>query len=199
MAFQRSYARLQASPHWKTLEEFSLDGTRLELQFPLSVTSTVREDIRQICKYLNLNFRCIGQGSQKRIYALKMDAIRERKRAEELCETAPPVVAAYFRGVRELIPADQRIRVTALFVQHYGGEKAWSLGEQRITLEEAEERASGGASQPPAAKRRRGEDAAGEGAAEEAPAEATAEAEAEGSDSEDLEALLGKWQAVPGA
>mmetsp|Transcript_160143 Transcript_160143/g.513818 ORF Transcript_160143/g.513818 Transcript_160143/m.513818 type:complete len:180 (+) Transcript_160143:54-593(+) len=166
MAFQRSYGRLQSSPHWRTLEEFAADSTKLELAFGLRVTSTAREDIRQICKYLGLNFRCLGQGLQKKIVALKSDALRERKRAEEVTAAAPKHVGGFYRGALALLGPGHAVKVNALFVQEYVGEKAWSLGE-------------GPAPGEPAAKRPRQGDAGGGD-----------------SDSEDVEALLGRYVTI---
>ena len=97
MAYQRGWNRLQSSPHWKPLEAFSKDPLRLEFGFGTDVNSTGREDIRQICKHMGLNFRCVGDGTQKRIMALKLDQIRERKRAEELALEAPRAVAGFYR------------------------------------------------------------------------------------------------------
>uniref|UniRef100_A0A7S2H3I1 Uncharacterized protein n=1 Tax=Alexandrium andersonii TaxID=327968 RepID=A0A7S2H3I1_9DINO len=169
MAFQRTLSRLQGTPYWKPLEEFSKDESKLEHGFGTRVTSAAREDIRQICKYMGLNFRCAGNGSQKRIMALKLDLLRERARAEELCKDAPKHTSGYFKSVLRLLP-EHRNKVTALFVQHYGGEKAWSLGED-YGKKPAEEQEGGDA------KRQR--------------TEAASE-----SDDEDIEELLNRYVAV---
>ncbi|CAJ1396082.1 unnamed protein product [Effrenium voratum] len=110
--------------HW-----FKNDPFRLELGFGTDINSTGREDIRQICKHLGLNFRCVGDGTQKRIMALKLDCIRERKKAEDLALEAPRAVAGFYRGALNVLPEQEKFKVNALFVQFYGGERAWSLGE----------------------------------------------------------------------
>mmetsp|Transcript_41909 Transcript_41909/g.130458 ORF Transcript_41909/g.130458 Transcript_41909/m.130458 type:complete len:188 (+) Transcript_41909:46-609(+) len=179
MAYQRTVSRLQGTPYWKTLEDFAADASRLEHGFGLRVTSAAREDIRQICKYLGLNFRCVGEGSQKRIMALKLDLIRERARGEELCKDAPKHTSGYFKAVLRLLP-EHRAKVTALFVKHYGGEKAWSLGEEDGALK----RGPGGPGDPGGEKRQRTE---AEGGGEAPPSE---------SDSEDVEALLNRYVTV---
>eukprot|EP00927_Polykrikos_kofoidii_P010748 TRINITY_DN14541_c0_g1_i1.p1 TRINITY_DN14541_c0_g1~~TRINITY_DN14541_c0_g1_i1.p1 ORF type:complete len:198 (-),score=50.59 TRINITY_DN14541_c0_g1_i1:42-635(-) len=191
MSFQRSYGRLQASPHWRTIEEFAKDKTRLELPFGTEISSSLREDIRQICKYIGVNFRCVGQGSQKRMVVLKFDAIRERERAEELAKQAKGPVAEFFRGVIDMLP-EERVHITALFVKHYGGEKAWSLGEDEVrkgTHVDATGKAS--------SKRRRTDGsqlvATADGVDE---ANAVAGEDGGSSDSEDAEALLGRWVAA---
>mmetsp|Transcript_64373 Transcript_64373/g.178926 ORF Transcript_64373/g.178926 Transcript_64373/m.178926 type:complete len:215 (+) Transcript_64373:34-678(+) len=201
MAFQRSYSRLQSSPHWRRLETFAADNVRLELQFGTEVTSTAREDIRQICKYLNLNFRCIGQGMHKRIVALKLDALRERARAEELVKSAPDVVGSFHRAVLELLPESEHIRATALFVKHYGGEKAWSLGES----DDRPEAADGSRKRPHAEVDGRGSASASKrpgGAQADSVAadrdDAAAAAENDSDEDDDVEALLGRWVSVPG-
>eukprot|EP00931_Biecheleriopsis_adriatica_P013345 TRINITY_DN114713_c0_g1_i1.p1 TRINITY_DN114713_c0_g1~~TRINITY_DN114713_c0_g1_i1.p1 ORF type:complete len:200 (-),score=45.84 TRINITY_DN114713_c0_g1_i1:11-580(-) len=187
MAFQRGWNRLQNSPHWKPLEEFAKDPLKLEFGFGTKVNSTQREDIRQICKHMSLNFRCVGQGTQKRIVALKLDAIRERKRAEELALDAPRAAAGFYRGIMNILPEAERTKVNGLFVQFYGGERAWSLGEaynpeklaeKGIDLQELQEQV---AKEGPAQKRPRTEEQA-----------------ASESDSEDLEALLGRYSSVQG-
>mmetsp|Transcript_20624 Transcript_20624/g.30730 ORF Transcript_20624/g.30730 Transcript_20624/m.30730 type:complete len:177 (-) Transcript_20624:409-939(-) len=131
MAFQRNFGRLQSSPHWKPLEAFAADDTRLELPFGLRVNSTAREDIRQICKYLNLNFRCVGEGSQKKIIALKMDAVREKKQTEETVAAAPRHVANFYKEAMKIVGPKHAIQVNGLFVQEYLGEKAWTLHDER--------------------------------------------------------------------
>ncbi|CAK9066857.1 Peptidyl-prolyl cis-trans isomerase A [Durusdinium trenchii] len=144
MAYQRGWNRLQSSPHWKPLEKFKNDPMRLELGFGTDVNSTGREDIRQICKHMGLNFRCVGDGTQKRIMALKLDIIRERKRAEELALDAPRAVAGFYRGALNALPETEKYRINALFVQFYGGDRAWSLGEayapEALQAEEEERR-----------------------------------------------------------
>ncbi|CAE7691511.1 ppiA [Symbiodinium necroappetens] len=173
MAYQRGWNRLQNSPHWRPLEAFSKDPLRLELGFGTDVNSTGREDIRQICKHMGLNFRCVGDGTQKRIMALKLDQIRERKRAEELALEAPRAVAGFYRGTLNALPETEKFKINALFVQFYGGERAWSLGEayapEALRADEDERREK---------RRRLGEEEASE------------------SDSEDMEALLGRWATV---
>mmetsp|Transcript_4389 Transcript_4389/g.12822 ORF Transcript_4389/g.12822 Transcript_4389/m.12822 type:complete len:193 (+) Transcript_4389:50-628(+) len=181
MAFQRSYCRLQASPHWKPLEAFAADDKRLEMTFGIRVTSAAREDIRQICKYLGLNFRTLGDGSQRKIMALKLDQLREKARAEEIAKAAPKLVGGFFRSVLELIP-QHRAKVTAFFVKHYGGEKAWSLGE-----DEAKSKKRKTTFSSEGGKRQRTAEPASTGAIQE---------DSE-SDSEDIGALLGRFVSVP--
>mmetsp|Transcript_49838 Transcript_49838/g.93421 ORF Transcript_49838/g.93421 Transcript_49838/m.93421 type:complete len:200 (+) Transcript_49838:88-687(+) len=192
MAFQRSVSRLQASPHWPLLEKFKEDGTKLELKFGNRVTSTAREDIRQICKHFGLNFRCIGAGVQKHIVALKFDAIRERARAEEVAQKAPKPVEAFYKAVLGLIPEKDHILVNALFVKHYAGEKAWSLGEERLAPEALAlpRRAREEESAAPPRKKIRHDAGPPEERKEDS------DAEAPSSDSDDVEALLGRWSAV---
>ncbi|CAE8630089.1 unnamed protein product [Polarella glacialis] len=163
---------------------FAADSTKVEHSFPTSVNSTAREDIRQICKHLCLNFRCRGEGTQKRILALKLDAMRERKRAEELALSAPRAAAGFYRDALNLFPEGDRIRVNGLFVQFYGGERAWSLGEAYSPEALAAAAAGfmpGEEEAAPWKKQRVGEAVAG-------PSD---------SDSEDIEALLGRWVPVP--
>ncbi|CAE8733808.1 unnamed protein product [Polarella glacialis] len=184
MAFQRGWNKLQNSPYWKPLEAFAADSTKVEHSFPTSVNSTAREDIRQICKHLCLNFRCRGEGTQKRILALKLDAMRERKRAEELALSAPRAAAGFYRDALNLFPEGDRIRVNGLFVQFYGGERAWSLGEAYSPEALAAAAAGfmpGEEEAAPWKKQRVGEAVAG----------------LSDSDSEDIEALLGRWVPVP--
>jgi len=180
MAYQRSLSRLQASPHWRTLEKFAVDELQLEQSFGTKVTSAAREDIRQICRHFNMNFRCVGDGSQKRIVALKFDAIRERDRAKELAQAAPTPVAGFYKAVIKLLP-ESCVKVNALFVYHYGGEKAWTLGEEGAPKKAARQPS------PPPAKRQR--------LREGEPADADEDGAASSS-SEDAEALLGRWKTV---
>eukprot|EP00933_Yihiella_yeosuensis_P003889 TRINITY_DN1073_c0_g2_i2.p1 TRINITY_DN1073_c0_g2~~TRINITY_DN1073_c0_g2_i2.p1 ORF type:complete len:190 (+),score=49.27 TRINITY_DN1073_c0_g2_i2:43-612(+) len=188
MAFQRGWNRLQNSPHWKVLEEFAQDPLKLEHEFPAKgVTAAAREDIRQICKHLGLNFQCKGDGVLKRIFALKLDAIRERKRAEELAREAPREVAGFYRGALNLLPEAEHTKLNGLFVQFYGGERAWSLGPAYSP--EALEAANAGpdllAEEPPA------------NTPSEGPRKRQRIEEPSDSDSEDVEALLGRWVSVP--
>lgn len=179
---------MQSSPHWKPLEAFLKDDSVLEYAFGREITSTAREDIRQICKFLGLNFRCIGQGSQKRMSALKLDNIREKARAEEMAKEAPAHIASFFRASLKLLP-EHRARVTALFVHHYGGERAWSLGDAGDPQALAESLTSAPSAPGAQQKRRRLEN--GE-------AEVSAEADSdEGSGAEDITEMLGRWVAVP--
>mmetsp|Transcript_50998 Transcript_50998/g.143562 ORF Transcript_50998/g.143562 Transcript_50998/m.143562 type:complete len:191 (-) Transcript_50998:178-750(-) len=183
MAFQRSLNRLQGSPHWRSLEAFAADASRVELTFSTKVTSANREDIRQICRYLSLNFRCDGDGSQKRIKALKLDIIRERVRAEELAKAAPGAVASFYRGALDLFPPEQRAKINALFVKHYGGEHAWSLGEKDVggpARPPAHAEQGPGPGGPPAKRRRTGD----------------TESSSSDDDSEDIQALLNRWKTV---
>eukprot|EP00929_Paragymnodinium_shiwhaense_P049055 TRINITY_DN24764_c0_g1_i1.p1 TRINITY_DN24764_c0_g1~~TRINITY_DN24764_c0_g1_i1.p1 ORF type:complete len:192 (-),score=52.80 TRINITY_DN24764_c0_g1_i1:302-877(-) len=191
MAFQRGHARLQSSPHYKKLEDFANDPTRLEMNFPYTVNSTVREDIRQICKQLAINFKCIGQGTQKRMIALKLDQIREKARADELVDgQAKGLVADFYKGVLKTLPPEHSSKVTALFVQHYAGERAWSLGEhlERVTDKML------------AAKRRRLEDKGVEVPEEQGGGEDGADLGANdkesSSDGEDVAELLGRYTAM---
>eukprot|EP00438_Fugacium_kawagutii_P003065 Skav203449 [mRNA] locus=scaffold818:34416:40662:+ [translate_table: standard] len=111
---------------------------------------------------------------------LKLDIIRERKKAEELALEAPRAVAGFYRGALKLgsgtvnaLPETEKFRVNALFVQFYGGgERAWSLGEayapEALQAEEEERREK---------RRKTGE-------------------EVSESDSEDMEELLGRFSNV---
>uniref|UniRef100_A0A7S1AMP3 Uncharacterized protein n=1 Tax=Noctiluca scintillans TaxID=2966 RepID=A0A7S1AMP3_NOCSC len=132
MAFQRTLSRLQASAHWETIEVFAKDGERLEHTFPRTVASTAREDIRQICRYFDVNYRCVGTGTQKKITALKLDAIREKARAEELAASAPACVSAFYKAALQTLPKRDHTQVNGLFVRHWGGEHAWTLGDRSI-------------------------------------------------------------------
>eukprot|EP00747_Dinoflagellata_sp_TGD_P166499 gnl/TRDRNA2_/TRDRNA2_189373_c0_seq1.p1 gnl/TRDRNA2_/TRDRNA2_189373_c0~~gnl/TRDRNA2_/TRDRNA2_189373_c0_seq1.p1 ORF type:complete len:239 (-),score=57.45 gnl/TRDRNA2_/TRDRNA2_189373_c0_seq1:37-693(-) len=211
MAGQRSYGRLQASHYWKTLEKFKADDSRLEHNFGTAVNSVGREDIRQICRYMNLNFRCTGEGSCKKISALKLDCIRERKRCEEMMLTAPGPVAGFFRGALDIL-AEHRLRVPALFMKYYAGERAWSLGEEQSLPPSAAATAAGEGSagleakdndgidedaDGPAKKRRRLADGGDETTAAADDDEERAGDAASSSEDEDVEALLGRWVSVP--
>lgn len=104
--------------------------------------------------------------------ALKLDIIRERKKAEELALEAPRAVAGFYRGALNALPETEKYRVNALFVQFYGGERAWSLGEayapEALQAEEQERKEK---------RRKTGE-------------------EPSDSDSEDMEELLGRFSNV---
>lgn len=108
------------SPHWATLEKFQKDDKQLEVGFGNKVTSVGREDIRQICKYLGLNFITRGQGSQKKIYALKLDRVRGKKRADEILSSVPKGVANFFDAVCALMP-EHKSKLEDWFAQFLGG------------------------------------------------------------------------------
>eukprot|EP00746_Dinoflagellata_sp_MGD_P165125 gnl/MRDRNA2_/MRDRNA2_94217_c0_seq1.p1 gnl/MRDRNA2_/MRDRNA2_94217_c0~~gnl/MRDRNA2_/MRDRNA2_94217_c0_seq1.p1 ORF type:complete len:668 (+),score=203.63 gnl/MRDRNA2_/MRDRNA2_94217_c0_seq1:70-2073(+) len=120
MAFQRSLTRLKMSPHFKTLEVFKSDDKKLELGFGTKTPANVREDIRQICKYLGLNFKTKGEGSQKQIYAMKLDRIRGKKRVTDILGGVPAGVANFYEAVVSLLP-EHKSKIEDWFAQFLGG------------------------------------------------------------------------------
>ena len=71
MAHQRSITHLRRSRFYRSLLDFQDDPGQDTLTFSKDVNSTEREDIRQICKHLELSFKCNGQGSQKYMVVIK--------------------------------------------------------------------------------------------------------------------------------
>lgn len=79
MAMQRSLAQLRISPLYKQIYAFSSNDEQEFLDFPASLNSCDREDVRQICKHLDLRFITKGDGTQKAIRVLKTDMEYFRK------------------------------------------------------------------------------------------------------------------------
>lgn len=72
MSTQRTLQHLRRSPFYSRLSEFVASQSK-EITFGTDTTSEQREDIRQICKHLDLSFKTTGVGSQKKITVLKWE------------------------------------------------------------------------------------------------------------------------------
>ena len=63
MSGQRSLAHLRRTEFYQQLVVFAGQEEERELKFSPKVNSTQREDIRQICRHLELSFKTHGEGS----------------------------------------------------------------------------------------------------------------------------------------
>jgi hypothetical protein len=85
MPTQRSLAALRQTAYYRQIAHFGnrnpkfsvtgrTDGEQdNEMVFGTDVTASQREDIRQICRHLDLSFKCVGSGTQKKIVVTRPD------------------------------------------------------------------------------------------------------------------------------
>ena len=73
MSGQKSLHFLRTTKYWSMLQKFLDDPVSDVLELPRSVTSSERDQIRQICKHLDLPFKVFGEGTEKYMVVRKPD------------------------------------------------------------------------------------------------------------------------------
>lgn len=89
MSGQKSLHFLRSTKYWSMLQKFLDDPVTDVLELPRSVTSAERDQVRQICKHLDLPFKVFGEGTEKYMVVRKPDfsyfaQVEQQSAAEQL-------------------------------------------------------------------------------------------------------------------